>query len=333
MPASGVVSRSSRIPGGWPLGLFKLAVSVTLLGLVVRRVSLSGLETQLRQTSLPALLVPFALILASNLLGAMQWTWIVRSAGIGLGFGRLLRAYWVGLFFNNFTLGSVGGDVYKVMSVGRDAGTLGRVAGATIVDRAVGLVALCTLSLIAAVAELPRERVPTEQALLVLGFSVLVLGSATLVLDPRTGGALRRRIERLGGVAARLGRLVGYLHDYRERTRLLNGVFLLSLVIQGARVAAHFCVGLAMAWSLQPIDMGKFFLVIPILGLLIALPISIGGWGVREWAGVTLFAPLGHAGEEAVALLALTAGLGLVASLAGAVALVVPGAPARAAAA
>lgn len=333
MSAPGEVSRNSRIPGGWPLGLVKLAVSVTLLGLVLRRVSLAGLEAQVRQTDAPALLVPFALILASNLLGAMQWTWILRSAGIGLGFGRLLRAYWVGLFFNNFTLGSVGGDVFKIMSVGRDAGTLGRVAGATIVDRAVGLVALCTLALIASVAELPRQRVPKEQALLVLGFSVLVLGGAALVLDPRSGGVVGRRIERLGGVGARLGRLVGYLRDYRDRTRLLNGVFLLSLVIQGSRVAAHFCVGLAMGWTLQPFDMGKFFLVIPILGLLIALPISIGGWGIREWAGVALFAPLGHGGEEAVTLLALTATLTLVASLGGAVALVASGARSRAAAA
>jgi hypothetical protein len=43
---------------------------------------------------------------------------------------------------------------------------------------------------------------------------------------------------------------------------------------------------------------------------------------VREWAGIALFAPLGHGGEEAVALLALTATLTLVTSLVGAVALV-----------
>jgi hypothetical protein len=63
--------------------------------------------------------------------------------------------------------------------------------------------------------------------------------------------------------------------------------------------------------------------VIPILGLVISLPISVGGWGVREWLGIAMFAPLGHSGEEAVALLALTATLTLVASLGGALALVI----------
>ena len=50
--------------------------------------------------------------------------------------------------------------------------------------------------------------------------------------------------------------------------------------------------------------------------------ISLGGWGVRELAGVALFAALGHGSEEAVAALALPATLTLVASLGGAVALV-----------
>jgi glycosyltransferase 2 family protein len=132
-------------------------------------------------------------------------------------------------------------------------------------------------------------------------------------------------VERLplGRWSGRLARVLGHMRTYRRHPRVLNGAFLLSLGIQAARVIAHFCVGLAMGWSLHPTDLGKFFLVIPILGLLISLPISIGGWGVREWAGMALFAPLGHGGEEAVTLLALTAMLTFIASAVGALALLV----------
>jgi hypothetical protein len=84
-----------------------------------------------------------------------------------------------------------------------------------------------------------------------------------------------------------------------------------------------------MGWQLQPADLAKFFLVIPILGLLIALPVSIGGWGVREWAGVALFAPMGHGGQDAVTLLALTATLNLGASLVGAAVLMARAWPRR----
>jgi uncharacterized protein (TIRG00374 family) len=307
------------------LALLKVAVSATLLTLVVRRFSIEGLRSELADTRVVALLLPFTLIVAANVAGAVQWYWLMRAAGVDPGFLPALRAYFVGLFFNNFMLGSVGGDVFKIYSVGRPAGEVARVAGATIVDRTIGLSALCTLAVIAVTVELPRERVPMEQMLVVGGFSLAVLGAATCLLHARYGGALARAIGRLplGPLRDRVRRLLDHLRDYRQRPRVLNGAFVLSLAIQASRVVTHFCVALAMGWSLHASDLLKFFLVIPILGLVISLPISLGGWGVREWAGVAIFAPLGYGGQETVALLALTATLTLVASLAGAVALVV----------
>jgi uncharacterized protein (TIRG00374 family) len=312
--------------GGWRLEAAKLAVSATLLWLILRRFSFQELKAQVLQTHGPALLVPFAIIPASNVLGAAQWAWILRGAGLGVGFGRVLRLYCIGLFFNNFLLGSVGGDVYKIYRLGRATGDMGRIAGATIVDRMVAMSALCTLALVAALAALGRGGLPLGLVLLTLGFSVGIVTVTGIVLHPRLGEALQRRLGRLpvGDWGPRLERLLAHLRDYRRRVQLLNGAFMLSVVIQASRVLAHFCVALAMGWSLHAADLGKFFLVIPILGLLIALPISVGGWGVREWAGVALFAPMGRSGEEAVTLLALTASLTFVASLAGAAALIAP---------
>jgi uncharacterized protein (TIRG00374 family) len=322
-----VPDRQTRIPGGgWRLELLKLAVTGTLLWLILRRFSFQELKEQVQQTHVPALLLPFAILCASNLLGAAQWAWILRGAGLGLGFGRVLRLYSIGLFFNNFLLGSLGGDVYKIYTLGRGSGEMARVAGATIVDRAVGLSALCTLALIAALVALYSGELPLELVLVVLAFSAGIVGGTGLLLHPRLGDGVVRAVRRLplGAAGPRVERLLGHVREYRQRVHLLNGAFVLSLVIQSSRVLAHFAVALAMGWSLHAAELGKFFLVIPILGLLISLPISIGGWGVREWAGVALFAPMGHGGTEAVTLLALTATLTFVASLAGALALLEP---------
>lgn len=323
MSAPGDIPAHERPTGDWRWVPLKLAVSITLIALILRRFSWPELRTQFEQTHVPGLLVPLGVILLSNVLGAVQWHWILRGTGVAVAFGNTLRVYLAGLFLNNFMLGSVGGDVYKIWVVGR-LGGLGRVAGATIVDRMVGLSALCALASLAALIELPRGHVPIEQAGYVLAFALAIMITAAVLLHPNYGTRAAGWVDRmpLGGWSARLARLLGYLGEYRDRSHLLNGAFLLSLVIQGSRVAAHFGVGLAMGWSLQAADLGKFFLVIPILGLLISLPISVGGWGVREWAGMALFAPLGHGGEEAVTLLALTAILMLIASLLGAAALV-----------
>jgi len=325
MSALGDNQRRERPTASWRWVPLKLAISITLLALILRRFSWPELRAEFEHTDASALAAPLALIVASSVLGAAQWHLILRGSGVAMRFASTLRAYLAGLFLNNFMLGSVGGDVYKIYVVGRAGGGVGRVAGATIVDRMVGLSALCALASLAALFEIPRDSVPAGQAEVVLAFALAILMTAAVLLHPRYGEAAARQVERLplGSWSPRLARLLGHLGDYRNRTQLLNGVFLMSLVIQASRVMAHFGVALAMGWSLQAVDLGKFFLVIPILGLLISLPISVGGWGVREWAGMALFAPLGHGGEEAVTLLALTAGLTVVASLLGAVALVI----------
>ena len=117
------------------------------------------------QTHLIALLMPFLVVLLSNLLGAFQWGWLVRKAGLRVSRGRLLGHYFIGLFFNNFGVGNLGGDVYKIYSLGRREAAVGQVAGATVLDRVVSAVALCAVGLGAAVIMLVRGSVPPRVAL------------------------------------------------------------------------------------------------------------------------------------------------------------------------
>ena len=313
----------------WIQAVIKIAISSFLLWLVLRPFDPAVLRAQVANTSIRALVLPFGIVLMSHLLGALQWGWLVRTSGLAVAPRRLAAFYWAGLFFNHFGIGNIGGDVYKIYALGKREGALGRVAGATIVDRVIGAAALCALALIAAGAALWHGTIPGPLSLWVLGVSALTLAAAAVVLHPRVGGQIERLLQRLplASVGDRLVRLLGYLGEYRQRGGVLHGVFLLSLAIQAARVIAHYCVGLAMGWNLHASDLGKFFLVIPVLGLLIALPISIGGWGVREWAGVALFAPLGQSGEEAVTLLALTAMLAFAISLAGGAVVLLGGMP------
>lgn len=312
--------RRRRVGRDWGLAALKVVVSAGLLWLILRRFSFEDLKAQVLQTHWSALLVPFVIVLVSNLLGALQWGWLVRHAGVRAASRRLFGLYFVGLFFNNFGVGNLGGDVYKVYSLGRHQDSLAPVAGATLVDRIVSAVALCALGFLAAVIALARGDVPARVALVTLSLAGPVLVVATVLMRTNWSAALERRLARFGpGLAQRLVRLVVALRAYQERQVVLRGVLILSLTIQASRVFAHYLVGLAMGWSLQLADLGKFFLVIPVLGLIIALPISIGGWGVREWAGVALFAPLGRDGEEAVTLLALNASLTFIVSLSGGV--------------
>ena len=80
----------------------------------------------------------------------------------------------------------------------------------------------------------------------------------------------------------------------------------LSLVIQGLRVTAHILIAASLGVLVSPVVAGYFFIFIPILGLVISLPISIMGIGVREYLGIILFSAAGIGETDTFTILFLT---------------------------
>ncbi len=68
---------------------------------------------------------------------------------VNLSYGRLLKLYFVGLFFNNFMPGNVGGDFKKVYDIRVQGGqdSVGAGLTATFFDRIFGLFFLNALAL------------------------------------------------------------------------------------------------------------------------------------------------------------------------------------------
>jgi hypothetical protein len=91
-----------------------------------------------------------------------------------------------------------------------------------------------------------------------------------------------------------------------------------GLAIHALAVVAASLV--ARAYGVEP-SLGVWVSIIPLSFLASAMPVSIGGWGVREGAIILLAAPLGVPPAEAL-LVSLTIGvLNVVASLPGALVL------------
>jgi hypothetical protein len=85
---------------------------------------------------------------------------------------------------------------------------------------------------------------------------------------------------------------------FLKRAKLLQ-ILIVSLLIQFFVVLWYFTISTALALD---VALHTFMIVIPIVELLITLPVSIGGMGVREGALVMLLAPFGISAESAVSL-------------------------------
>jgi uncharacterized protein (TIRG00374 family) len=149
-------------------------------------------------------------------------------------------------------------------------------------ERAVGSAA--TLVLVAAGLALAAGRYEGTGALVwlevVLVAAMLVL--AVLLFHRRTARALQDRVFPLGRrlrLDRPLASLHAAMHGYREKRTALASVLGITLGIQVARIVAIWCCGEAVGIDVSPL---VYAILGPLLFLVLMVPFTINGLGVRE---------------------------------------------------
>lgn len=308
----------------------KVLVSAGLVAFVLERLGLGRVLTELGSARPSFLALAAGLFLASHVLGALQWSLLLRVQDIRLPFGKVFSLYLVGVFFNNFLISNMGGDVIRVNDVRKISGDGSSALAATFLDRFIGLFSLMGFSFVAyfVVSDLAAWR--SVGALIVL-VGLLLAGVGVLMLSYRVGGTLERVLVRLvpQRVAARVTRTRQSFYLYRSHKGTLGLAWLISLGVQVLRVGLHWAAGRSLGVT---IGFDYFLLFVPLIAVVASVPISFGGIGVRENFGVYLFQRVGVAPTTAFSMGLLAYLMGLVASLPGGVIFILRGTSRRGAA-
>jgi len=299
--------------------LAKLALSVGLMAFLFHRIPAASIAAALKQADRSGLAAAAALLLVSHVLGSYQWARLLEVAEIRIPFWKTWAYYHVGLFFNNFLPANIGGDIARVMDASRHgpddarapgdpptapagSGSGGRVAAfsTVLMDRLVGTLALAGLALVTTLPAVDRFHLSLIYLVLASFFalSVLVLWA---VFHPALLPMVERPLGRVGlsGLRPGLEDLAGRLGRFRGQRRLLLVLFLVATVTQVSRIGVHVLVSRALGLH---IALPYFFLFVPLLAVIVSLPISLNGIGVREGAGVVLFGLVGVSRAQAFSL-------------------------------
>jgi len=249
----------------------------------------------------PAFFIFAAVIIAGQLtLMGVRWWYLMRRESLGVGLWTTIRLMYVGHFFNFFLPGATGGDVVRAYLVTRRT-TARTVAVATVLlDRFVGLAGMAALAGVMALATWRSEQ--THRAAGAIAATLAVILVAGLVL-------FSRRIGRLVG----LERLIAHLpkaENFRLAIATLQHLPRCprdAAVVGAMTLGVHLllaggiaCLGLALE---LPTGIALYFLFVPVIYILAAIPVSIGGLGLVEGMYVLFFA--GSPGADTSALLAL----------------------------
>ena len=146
--------------------------------------------------------------------------------------------------------------------------------------------------------------------------STALLGVLCFGFSRRVSGALLARGRRILPL-----KIVQFMEDvrnsfllYRHAYGVLARAGILALGVHICRIAVYYTVGESLS---QEVAFAHYVVFVPLIAIVAAVPISVGGIGVRENMGVLLFGRVGMRPAPALALMFLGYLAGIVASLAG----------------
>ncbi len=278
--------------------VLKLVALAVIFWFISSKINMSDLEDIKENGDLFQFFLSMGLYFGSIFFAALQWKNLLKIQEVKIKYLTSLRFSFVGVFFNSFLPSSTGGDVYRVYGLGKDTSKWGSVLSATFFDRVFGFVVLGFFSFVAGVVFFDEIDLKFSIIVLSLFFS-LISGFLLFIASHRFCSLVDRFI-----FSRFPAKIVKTLREFRlegkkvfSSYKSLLPILVTSILVQGMRVLSNYYAAKSIGVD---IDVGYFFLFIPIIGMAISLPITFGGVGIREIVSLELFGSLGVANYQAV---------------------------------
>jgi len=246
------------------------------------------------------LLLALALMLVTVLPMAWRWQLLLRAKGVDDTISWLTRAYFVAYAAGQILPTSVGGDAVRIYETARRHPGHGDTGAATVLlERAIGGAATLVLAAVGFLLAVGHYDVGAYlwiEAFFVV--ATIVLGF--LLFSRRARPLLKLSRPLLAWV--RLDKLVARvyhaMHSYRDHVGVLFAVFVITLGVQSVRVLAVWLSGKAVGIDLSP---RPYYVMGPLLFLVMLIPFTINGFAVRESFFVSFLGKLGVSSDQAFA--------------------------------
>jgi uncharacterized protein (TIRG00374 family) len=301
--------QSGRSPLGQRKGvglltMLKVGITILILGYVVHSVDLTAAWQRASSQQLPLVVVAGLIMLVQILLGGTRWLLVLKCLGARPLKWETLKLFYVSIFFNSCMPGGIGGDIIRAWLSYRNNLAAKTAITSVLLDRVAALVGVTALVLVTAPSFLAR-----------VGMSMTMLIPLVVSVGGLVGIAVAAQFDRIPERWLRILPL-RLLRDLGAAVRLVflrpaSVVPLVGVALLGQAALGFAAYAMAVSLSMNVSLLECMILMQPV-ALVANLPITVGGWGVRETAMIALF---GLIGVPASATLVLSIQLGLLSLL------------------
>jgi glycosyltransferase 2 family protein len=239
--------------------LLKFAVTAAALYFVIRKINVSEVIALYRQANIWFLLLAFFAFALSKLISAFRLNVYFTAIDLKLKEKTNVELYLLGMFYNLFLPGGIGGDGYKIYLLQKQYQTgTKKIFGAVLSDRISGMVALVILALIGASC----MRIENVNVFTVYNLQFTIYNLVFLLIPL---------------VFLAYYFFIKFIYPYFLKINLIT--YLYAFAVQLLQVACAWFLLLALGETQNHLAYIVIFLVSSAVAV---LPISIGGVGVRE---------------------------------------------------
>lgn len=278
----------------------KLVIGAAFIGFILYKIDVKNITSIIYNADLSFFALSIIYLSAAVIFNALRWVFISRGLSHGVEPRIAIIGYFEAMFFNQILPTGFGGDAIRIVRA-YDSGILaGWATIGVLIDRAFGLLAV-GLVLLAALVNHSSQVATAPTFPLIAACAALIVGGAA----GAAGLGVVLRVEALPGWTRPFVALLKAFADVFRSPKGLGYVFATLIASSGLTVASF----MACASSLG-VQVGWWDCAIILQGMVLAslIPISIGGWGLREGAAIILFGALGI-GTEAAAATSILFGL------------------------
>jgi len=250
--------------------------------------------------------VVVAAFLVSQTILAFRWWLFMRSSNIQIPLWSAIKLTFLGLYFNNFLPGSIGGDLVRAWYVAKHTHRRMAAVISVFVDRLLALLATILMALTGVILAgqeglfVANDKnkdylglIKEYRGLILAVLAVVVLLAVGLAVVP----AIRIRLKLLYKKALHHAKSV-FVHLLEVGMLLLKKpllgpvVLLLTFLLQGLVILSMWFLGMEMG---IPTPMKLYFVFLPVMWVIGSVPISIAGIGIMEGGLIVLFTQFGGA--------------------------------------
>jgi glycosyltransferase 2 family protein len=280
--------------------MLKIAVTTGLLYWLLSSISLNEMRSVMAPIQVHHIVIGLVLQSIALILGCLRWWILLRHVSGPIPLGKVIPSFYLGIFFNHIMPTTVGGDAIRILHMRRYTSNTKALISSTIMDRITGVMGVLIMGTTAVIAFPVVSSNPGLKTILLISLIFLVGILPLLASAPFTKLVSRLTIRFQHAKKRRwLLELTSLCQSYAGAKKRLVAAFLLTLVLQALTVLIYYMLGSAIGIQLS---LPAYFACISLVFLAGALPVSLGGLGIREGVLVGLLITLGVDTRLAISL-------------------------------